>query len=90
MLTGEFTYLAPTVEASLHRNGKVFTRRDGSGNDNASVGADLQKCRMPVEDARPMADRLSQSRRLSRPERTAPSGALRSDVRHMMNVTEIA
>ncbi len=55
MLTGEFTYLAPAVEASLYRNGKVFTRRDGSGNDDAWVGADLHKCRMPVADARELA-----------------------------------
>ncbi|MCP5083982.1 MAG: hypothetical protein GY948_20025 [Alphaproteobacteria bacterium] len=49
---GEFTYLAASVETSLYRNGKVFTRRDGSGNDNSWVGADLQKCQMPVADAR--------------------------------------
>lgn len=49
---GEFTYLAASVENSLFRNGKVFTRRDGSGNDNSWVGADLQKWQMPVEDAR--------------------------------------
>lgn len=53
--TGEFTYLAASVEPSLYRNGKVFTRRDGSGNDNRWVGADLHKCRMPVEDARDLA-----------------------------------
>ncbi len=52
---GEFTYLAASVENSLYRNGKVFTRRDGSGNDNSWVGADLQKCRMPVADARELS-----------------------------------
>ena len=49
---GEFNYLADSVEPSLFRNGKVFTRRDGSGNDNRWVGAHMQKHRMPVTDAR--------------------------------------
>ncbi len=53
--TGEFTYLAASVEASLYRNGKVFTRRDGSGNDSRWQGADLDRRPMPVQDARGLA-----------------------------------
>ena len=49
---GEFTYLSASTEASLYRNGRVFTRRDGSGNDGVWEGADLTPCRMPIEDAR--------------------------------------
>jgi len=51
-LTGEFTYLAPSVEHSLYRNGKVFTRRDSGGNDSPWQGADMEKRQMPVHDAR--------------------------------------
>jgi len=51
-LTGEFTYLAPSVEHSLYRNGKVFTRRDSGGNDSPWQGADMEKWQMPVRDAR--------------------------------------
>ena len=50
--TGEFTYLAASTETSLFRNGKVFTRRDGSGNDGRWEGAVLERCRMPVLNAR--------------------------------------
>ncbi|MEP3278999.1 MAG: CmcJ/NvfI family oxidoreductase [Stappiaceae bacterium] len=53
--TGEFTYLAASVEGSLVRNGKVYTRRDGSGNDSPWIGADMIKHRMPVRDARQLA-----------------------------------
>ena len=52
VLTGEFTYLSPSVENSLYRNGKVFTRRDRGGNDEAWQGADMEKRRMSVQDAR--------------------------------------
>lgn len=54
--SGDFTYLAPSVESSLYRNGKVLTRRDGSGNDGVWEGADLEKRRMPVHDARLAAE----------------------------------
>lgn len=60
--TGELTYLAASVEPSLYRNGKVFTRRDGSGNDSPWVGADLSKRVMPVADARALEG--AQRRRL--------------------------
>lgn len=49
---GELTYLSASVESSLYRNGKVFTRRDGSGNDSRWEGADLEKRPLPVQDAR--------------------------------------
>ena len=50
--TGEFTYLAPSVESSLYGNGKVFMRRDSDGNDSPWAGTDLEKRPMPVRDAR--------------------------------------
>ncbi|MGI9414731.1 MAG: CmcJ/NvfI family oxidoreductase [Hyphomicrobiales bacterium] len=53
--TGEFTYLAASTDSSLYRNGKVFTRRDGSGNDSRWEGADLKQWQMPVHDARRLA-----------------------------------
>lgn len=49
---GEFTYLDPSTESSLLRNGKVFTRRDNSGSDNQWVGAEMDKRQLPVYDAR--------------------------------------
>lgn len=52
---GEFTYLSASTQSSLYRNGRVFTRRDGSGNDGVWEGADLVPCRMPVLDARELA-----------------------------------
>jgi len=58
--TGEFTYLAPSVEHSLYRNGKVFTQRDAGGNDSPWQGAEMEKHRMPVGDAR---DLLGSNRR---------------------------
>ncbi len=53
--TGEFTYLAPSVESSLYGNGKVFMRRDSDGNDSPWEGTDLEKRRMQVHDARSLA-----------------------------------
>ena len=53
--TGELTYLAGSVQNSLYRNGKVFTRRDNSGNDYPWEGADLEKRQVPVHDARNMS-----------------------------------
>ncbi len=49
---GEFTYLDAGTEASLRRNGKVFTRRDNSGSDAEWVGVKLDKRKIPVHDAR--------------------------------------
>ncbi|GAB5467120.1 MAG: CmcJ/NvfI family oxidoreductase [Rhodospirillales bacterium] len=50
--TGAFNYLAGSVESSLYRNGKVFTRRDASGNDSSWQGADLEPRHLAVLDAR--------------------------------------
>ena len=57
--TGEFNYLAASTASSLYRNGKVFTRRDVSGNDVPWEGVDLEPRRMPVHEARALvgADR---------------------------------
>ena len=52
---GEFTYLAASVKSSLYRNGKVFMRRDGDGNDSPWHGVDLEHRQMPVHDARGLA-----------------------------------
>lgn len=49
---GAFNYLAASVETSLYRNGKVFTRRDGSGNDSPWEGAEMDLRHMPIRDAR--------------------------------------
>ena len=50
--TGAFTYLAASVESSLHGNGRVFMRRDSDGNDSPWEGTVLEERRMPVHDAR--------------------------------------
>ncbi|MEQ8651134.1 MAG: CmcJ/NvfI family oxidoreductase [Kiloniellales bacterium] len=52
MRIGAFNYLAASVENSLYRNGKVLTRRDGSGNDSPWEGADMDQRHMPVQDSR--------------------------------------
>lgn len=49
---GVFNYMTGTATSSLYRNGKVLTRRDVDGSDGGSVGVDLGKREMPVEDAR--------------------------------------
>lgn len=53
-----FTYLAPCVQSSLYGNGKVFTRRDRDGSDDAYHGAVTEERRARVSDAR----RLDRSR----------------------------
>ena len=53
--TGEFTYLAGSVESSLYGNGKVFMSRDHDGNDSPWEGAHLERRPMPVHDARGLA-----------------------------------
>ena len=50
--TGAFNYLASSTASSLYRNGKVFTRRDSSGNDIPWEGAAMEERQMPVQDAR--------------------------------------
>ncbi len=58
---GAFNYLAASVENALYRNGKVLTRRDGSGNDSPWEGADMDARHMPVQDSRtlPKSDQPS-------------------------------
>src|SRR5229473_5595009 len=46
------TYLAPSVESSLYRNGKVFTHRDRDGNDDASHGVVTEPRDVVINDAR--------------------------------------
>ena len=53
--TGAFSYLASSTASSLYRNGKVFTRRDSSGNDIPWEGAAMEERQMPVHDARSLA-----------------------------------
>ena len=60
---GAFSYLAASVESSLYRNGKVLTRRDSDGNDTGWDGSDTENCKMPVHDARGLAE--SQHRTLA-------------------------
>ena len=54
--TGQFSYLAATVENSLFRNGKVFLHRDSHGNDSGITGLDTEERQMPVHDARSLAE----------------------------------
>ncbi|MGI9331804.1 MAG: CmcJ/NvfI family oxidoreductase, partial [Gammaproteobacteria bacterium] len=51
-LVGAFNYLTASVEHSLYRNGKVYTRRDLDGSDARWEGAHLESQQMPVYDAR--------------------------------------
>lgn len=53
------TYLAASVESSLYRNGKVFTRRDRDGIDDAYHGTVMEQRDVLINDAR----RLNQSER---------------------------
>lgn len=52
---GSFRYVADTTESSLHRNGKVLTRRDPDGSDAGTEGLDLETRQMPVHDARSLS-----------------------------------
>ena len=49
--------MAASVASSLYRNGKVFTRRDSSGNDVPWTGVEMEPRQMPVHDARGLAQR---------------------------------
>jgi len=49
---GSFNYMAPSVQHSLYRNGKVLTRRDRDGSDGGREGVDLVERAMQVHDAR--------------------------------------
>ncbi len=52
--TGIFTYLKPSTESSLYRNGKVLTRRDKDGSDSDWQGVDREQREVPVYNARRM------------------------------------
>lgn len=54
---GQFSYMQPSVQPSLHRNGKVLTRRDRDGSDAQWIGVDLAPVQMPVRDARDLSGR---------------------------------
>ena len=49
---GQFKYMEASSTPSLHRNGKVFTRRDRVGTDDGWNGVDLTSVEKPVRDAR--------------------------------------
>lgn len=51
-LPGVLTYLAPSVESSLYRNGKVFTRRDRDGSDDAFHGVVKEEQVVQIGNAR--------------------------------------
>lgn len=50
--TGRFEYMESSVTPSLHRNGRVYTRRDVNGSDDGSTGVDLVPVQLPVHNAR--------------------------------------
>ncbi len=54
----ELTYLAGSVESSLHGNGRLFLRRDTDGNDGPWEGVALEKRLVAVDDARRHAHTL--------------------------------
>ena len=53
--TATIPYLSASAQHSLYRNGKLLTRRDQDGSDDAWVGAGLVARPMPVIDARELA-----------------------------------
>lgn len=53
---GQFNYLDETVESSLYRNGRVHTRRDRDGSDSPWEGLKIDARRVPVHDARRLAE----------------------------------
>jgi hypothetical protein len=58
-VNARLTYLTASVEASLYRNGKVFTHRDRDGNDGVYHGVVTEQRDVIINDAR----RLDQSGR---------------------------
>ena len=46
------SYMTPMSESSLHRNGKVFTRRDRDGNDAGYEGVVTEELTVAIGDAR--------------------------------------
>lgn len=52
MTRAVLNYLAPSVASSLYRNGRVFTRRDRGGSDDAWHGAVIEEQSVAIRDAR--------------------------------------
>lgn len=50
--SGKFMYMDDAADSSLHRNGKVLTRRDRDGSDAEWKGVNLEPVEMPVTNAR--------------------------------------
>ena len=50
--SGLVSYMTPESESSLHRNGKVFTRRDRDGNDAGYEGVVTEELTVAIGDAR--------------------------------------
>ena len=50
--SGLVSYMTPQSESSLHRNGKVFTRRDRDGNDAGYEGVVTEAPANVVRSAR--------------------------------------
>jgi len=51
-LRGTLTYLGQSVDSSLYRNGKVFTRRDRDGSDDATHGVVMEELAVEISNAR--------------------------------------
>jgi len=51
-LIAQMNYLAPSVESSLYRNGKVFAHRDIEGNDGPFHGAEMEHRNVVIKNGR--------------------------------------
>jgi len=58
-IVGNVNYMAPSVEASLFRNGKLLTRRDPDGSDDEIIGMVVDKKSQPIANGRTVRDRPS-------------------------------
>lgn len=50
--SGYLDYLEDTVQSSLYRNGKVYTRRDADGSDAGTEGVNRRRLEQKIHDAR--------------------------------------
>jgi hypothetical protein len=57
--SGNVNYMAPAVEASLYRNGKLLTRRDVDGSDDEIVGMVIDKKKLEIANARIASEKVS-------------------------------
>lgn len=53
---GTLNYLAPSVESSLYRNGKVLLRRDRDGSDTGMEGMTTAEVELVINDARSVGE----------------------------------